>query len=122
MIRTQTVAVTTTGSAGSATGSGATAVINGRLLGVYLDFGATAPASTDTTIAYTTRGGNIIVVTDSATDVLHLPRKQASDAAASGISGVYDLYPIIDDSLTVSVAGSNALAPAVTAYIYWIDA
>lgn len=115
-IVTYKVAVTTTGAAGSATGTGTSELVQGYLLDVWLDFHGSAPATTDTTLAYATRGGNILVVTNSVTDVLHQPLKQASDSAAATITGVYNPY-VLDDKITVSVAQCDALAPAVTAYI-----
>lgn len=114
-IVTTKVAVTTTGSAGSATGSGTSELINGYLLDVYLDFNG-APATTDVTIAYATRGGTILVASNGNTDALHQPLKQASDAAGAAITGVYNPY-VLDDKVTVSVAQCDALAPGVTAYI-----
>lgn len=115
-IVTYKVAVTTTGSAGSATGSGTSELISGYLLDVYLDFNASAPATSDVTLAYATRGGNILVASNGNTDALHQPLKQASDAAGAAITGVYNPY-VLDDKVTVSVAQCDALAPAVTAYI-----
>ena len=65
-IATEVVKVTTTGSAGSATGTGYSGSLNGYLVDIYLDFNASAPASTDTTVSYNEIGGNIVVVTNSA--------------------------------------------------------
>lgn len=113
-VSTVTLAVTTTGSSGSATGTAVSPAINGFLLDLYFDFHASAPATTDVTVSYTTPAdGNIIVLTNTNTDVLHMPRKQASDNAGAAISGVYDCYPV-DGTLTVSVAGCDALTAAVT--------
>lgn len=115
------VAVTTTGGAGAASGSGVTTPINGLLWGVYLDYAATAPATTDVTISYTTAGGNILVVSNNATDGWYFPRRQCCDAAGAAIAGAYD-ENIVADTLTVSVAQSNPLSPCVTAYFYWTRA
>jgi len=109
------VAVTTTGNDASATGSATLDGLCGFLLDVYFDFGSTCPASTDTTIAYTTQGGNLLVITDSATDVLLAPRQKLVDNANGAIADSYALFPI-NQALTISLAGSNALAPAVTVY------
>ena len=112
--------VTTTGTAGSATGSATSGTINGFLLGVFFDFASAAAATTDTTLAYATpHTGNIIVITDSKTDAFHFPRKQASDSAAAAITGVYDALPIAG-TLTLSVAQSDAVTDCVTAYIYYL--
>lgn len=117
----ETVTVTTTGSAGSATGSATSSALNGLLLDIYFDFHADAPgATTDTTVAYgTPGGGNILVLTNTATDVLHAPRKQASDAAGAAISGHYDQYAL-SGTLTVSVAGCDPLTGAVVARIRYL--
>jgi hypothetical protein len=115
-IVTYKVAVTTTGSAGSATGSGTSDLIQGYLLDVYFDFHGSAPATSDVTLAYATRGGNILVASNGNTDTLFQPLKQASDSAGAAIAGVYNPY-VLDDKVTVSVAQSDALTNAVVAYI-----
>jgi len=107
--------VTTTGSAGSATGSNTLAGLRGYLLDVYLDYHGDAPGNTtDVTIAYTTRGGNILAVSNSATDALIAPRQKLVDNANSAISNSHAMFPL-DQSLTVSVAQSDALTACVTA-------
>jgi hypothetical protein len=116
-LTTAVVSVTTTGGDGSATGSGATGGINGWLESIYLDFNASAPAgTTDTTVAYTTRGGNILVVTNSATDALFAPRIKPVDNANAAITNAHGRFAI-NDTITVSVAQSNALTACVVAYI-----
>lgn len=116
------VNVTTTGTAGSATGSTTTGTINGFLIGVYLNYHASAPATTDATLAYATpHTGSIIVASNTATDAFHLPRKQASDATAAAITGVYDVVPV-SGTLTLSLAQCDALTDAVVAYIYYLKA
>lgn len=108
--------VTTTGVAGSATGS-ATLTLRGYVEWVYLDFHASAPATTDTTIAYaaTPPGGNILAVANSATDALKFPRATAVDNANSAITNSFTRFPVWGD-VTVSLAQSDALAPALTIY------
>ena len=119
-IRTETVTVTTTGSAGSATGTSTSNQMYGFLLDIYFDFHASAPATTDTTVAYgTPANGNIIVLSNTATDVLHAPRKQASDATGAAISGVYDLFPL-NGTVTISLAQSDALTGALIARIRYV--
>lgn len=115
------VTVTTTGSSASATGSGTTdAALYGFLLDVYLDYHASAPATTDVTISYASpANGNITVYSNSATDVLLMPRKNAVDVAGAAITGVYDLYPL-NGRVTVSVAGSDALTGCVVARIRYL--
>lgn len=111
--------VTTTGSAGSATG---TATINvtqwGYLEYVYLDFHASAPATTDTTIAYggTPPGGNIMVKSNSATDAVFYPRGGAVDSAAAAITNSA-VRLAVGGPITVSLAQCDALTGAVTVYL-----
>lgn len=111
---TTTIAVTTSGAAGSASGS-ATAFVPGFLVDIYLDYGA-APATTDVTISYAGRGGNILAVANANTDTFFAPRQKPVDNANAAITNANDKF-LLDDRITVAVAQSDALAPAVTAYI-----
>ena len=114
------VAVTTTGSAGSATGSASSGVLNGLLLDIYLDFHASAPAgTTDTTVAYADRGGNVWAIANSATDVLVAPRVKPVDNANAAITNAHDRFAL-SGKLTVSVAQSDALTDCLVAYIRYL--
>jgi len=115
-IVTEKVVVTTTGSDGSALGSGDSGGIMGFLLDVYLDYHADAPSSTDVTVAFKTRGGNVLVVTDNKTDGLYHPRAKPVDSAGAAITNAHDRFAL-NDALTVSVAQADALTGCVTAYI-----
>lgn len=117
--REYSVAVTTTGSAGSATGSGTITFSKpGHIEYVYLDFHASAPNTTDTTIAYasTPPGGNILVTTNTVTDALFWPRAKPVDNANSAITNAFTRF-VANGSVTVSLAQCDALTAAVTAYI-----
>lgn len=112
-----TIPVTTTGGAGVATGTATSELIRGALLDIFLDFDGTAPATTDVTIAYGgIGGGNIWARSDSATDALVAPRMKPVDNANAAITNAYD-YFYLNGTVTITVAQSNALAPAVTVYI-----
>lgn len=115
-VQTVAVVVTTTGSAGSATGSATTEALFGELIDIYLDYHASAPATTDVTIAFSPRGGNILVVADSATDALIAPRQTLVTNANAAITGSYDRF-MLAGPLTISVAQSDALTGAVTVYL-----
>lgn len=110
-------AVTTTGSAGAATGS-VTLCVRGYIEWIYFDFHASTPATTDTTVAYanTPPGGNILVLTSTATDVLKFPRAGAVTAANAAITDSNTRFPAWGD-VTVSLAEADALATALTVYI-----
>lgn len=113
------VYVTTAGVAGSATGSSTSHELDGYLESIYFDFHASCPATADTTVAFATRGGNIIVLTNTATDVLHAPVKQACDATGTAIPGAY-VNHVLNQPLTVSVAQADALTNCVTVYIRYV--
>lgn len=114
-IRTYSVPVTTTGSAGSATGTATSETIIGELIDVYLDFHASAPATTDVTIAFA-QGGNILVGADSGTDGRFAPRQKAVDNTGAAITDSNDRF-VLNSPITVAVAQSDALTNAVVAYI-----
>ncbi len=126
MIKRTRVAVTTTGSAGSATGSADTDVtIMGRVVRVDLNYHASAPATTDVTLAQANEevATNILSVTNSVTDTVVYPTVQLTDNANAGRTfdgtrPVVDYYPV-SDVLTLSVAQSDALTDAVVAVIYY---
>ena len=125
MIRTETLKVTTTGSAGSATGSATTpSAISGEILGVLLNFHASLPATADTTIATAGEGTgpaySILVVTNSATDGYFAPRKVAVDAANSAIAASWAPFAVAD-KLTISIAQGDALTNALVATIFYDD-
>jgi hypothetical protein len=125
-VMVQTVKVTTTGSNGSATGNSDTAnVVAGRILKLVIDYHASAPASTDITIA--TKSGTqpiqetIYTKTDSATDAIVYPRvtvcNNAGTAAVAG-DNLWDNY-VVSCLINVALAGSNALTNAVIVDIYY---
>lgn len=118
-LKTYSAAITTTGSAGSATGTGTFSVtVPGYLEWIYLDFHASAPATTDTTIAFasTPPGGNILVVTNSATDALYYPRGGAVSNAAAAITNSHVMIPVAG-TINISLAQCDALTAAVTVYM-----
>lgn len=117
-IKLEKISVTTTGSAGSATGSGTTGVLNGRLLAVYLDFNASTPNTTDTTIAYAEKGGNLLVVTNSNTDAMFAPRMTCVTNANAAITNSHAPFPL-NQKLTISLAQADAVTNAVVAYIWY---
>lgn len=119
-ICTVRVAVTTVGADGSATGYADSPVLSGELLSVYLDYHASAPGgTTDVAVAFKTRGGNVLAVTDNATDGLYHPRASLVTNANGAITNGHDRFAL-SDALRVTVAQSNALTACVTAYITYL--
>jgi hypothetical protein len=96
--------------------------LHGYLEYIYLDYHASAPATTDVTVAYgaTPPGGNILVATNNATDTLYWPRAKPVDNAGAAITDAYDRFPVAG-AISISVAQSDALTVCVTAYLgVWI--
>lgn len=127
MIKKTRVAVTTEGSAGSATGTGVTEdVVKGRVVRVDVNFHADAPAgTTDLTLTQTNedQAENIVVLTDTATDVTIYPTVQLTDNGGTGrtMDGtrpLVDYFPV-SDTLTATVAQSDALTDAAVLEIYY---
>lgn len=124
-IRRQLVRVTATGSAGSASGVGRTDVtVTGKILAIHLDYHSAAPASTDVTVE--TVGGPPLTILDRAnanTDGWFYPRRpvqdyQGNDLTYDGTRKIHEPF-VVSDQLKVTVGGSNALDPCLTAQIYW---
>jgi hypothetical protein len=113
------VNVVTTGSNGAATGTADINVKSGdAMLAVYVDYGASAPATT--TVDIDEVGGfarKVIDLAASATDKTIYPRVQAQDATGANITGEYLPIVLSSPRLRVTVAASNALDPAVTVYV-----
>jgi len=124
-IRTVKVTVTTTGSDGSATGAGySRAAVNGEVLAVKVDWGATAPATSDIDVVVESDDDRpevtLVDKDDSATDAWFYPKVQNTDAGGSTISGEYMHLPAAG-RIKVSVAQCNALDPAVAVYVFLRD-
>lgn len=113
------VSVTTTGADGSATGAGYTHIV-GRVLAIYLDYHASAPNTTDVTVAHNSvPTENILTISNSATDAWYYTRKATciNDGTAQSNWEPYIAY----DDVKVNVGGCNALTAAVVAHIYYED-
>jgi hypothetical protein len=124
MMECYRLSVTTTGGDGSATGNSTTeAIVRGKLHAVYLDYHASAPNTTDVTVAIVeAQAVTLLTVSNNATDGWYLPRGQVCSTAAAGLTydGTYTVcepFPVTG-GLKVSVAGCNALTGAVVAYLY----
>lgn len=120
-INEEKVTITTTGSAGSATGEAYSPAMDGFLLDIYLDYNASAPATTDLTVTDAQRGDTLLTLTSTATDARVALREQAKDNAGALIGGLYELYPL-NGSLKFALAQCDALAVALTVYIRYLEA
>jgi hypothetical protein len=116
-IAIQTIKITTVGGAGVAVGSENIIPIKGFLLDLYLDYHASAPATTDVTISDPIFG-NLVVKSNNNTDIWIAPRKQTVGVDAAD-TGLYDLIPI-HEYLTISVAQADAITDCLVATVRWI--
>ena len=118
-IEKYTIKVSTTGSSGSATGSLVTALPYCELLAARLDFHASAPGTTDTTLS--SPGGpvsvTLLTITNSATDAWFYPPHQLDDSSGSAITGAY-IPGIIHGNLLTELAQCDALTDALTMTIF----
>lgn len=123
-VRTVKIPVTTTGSDGSATGTGYSKPINGEVRALYIDWGATAPGTSDIDVVVESDDNRpevtLVGIDDSSTDAWVYPKVQSTDTAGAGIAGEYQ-HPLANGRIKVSVAGCNALDPAVTVYAFLVE-
>ena len=113
------IKVSTTGSAGSASGSAVLALPLCELVAVYLDYHASAPATTDVTVSSPGNPAALTVLTKSnnATDGWEYPKVQKDDNTGAAITGDY-ADPVIHGNLLVEVAQADALTDCVVVTVY----
>ena len=118
-IEKHTIKVSTTGADASATGALVTALPYCELLAVRMDFHASAPGTTDTTLS--SPGGPVAVtlltVSNSVTDAWYYPTHQLDDSSGSAITGAY-IPAVIHGNLLTELAGSDALTDALVMTIF----
>jgi hypothetical protein len=111
--------ITTTGVAGSASGSAQIAGLEGELIDIYVNYHASAPATTVLTITQSDPvEGAILACPASKTDKLFAPRKQACDGAGSLVSS-YEKF-ILNGTMTLAVTLSDALTYAVEVTVRYL--
>lgn len=116
--------ITTTGSAGSATGSGTISGLRGVLARLIVNWHASAPAgTTDITIIETWDGGSrtLYAKTNAVTDVDLVPQVAASDNAGAAITGAYGFITLVGGTITVSVAQTDALTDCVIVTLVTVE-
>jgi hypothetical protein len=109
-LRRETVAITTLGSAGSATASADTREnVNGTIVAIYVDYDASAPATVDVTIVEATNVPALPVLTETNvnTDGWFFPDEQAVNALGVAITGQGQSLQA-NDRLNITIAQANA--------------
>ena len=112
--RIETLNITTTGSAGSATGSAASELLAGTLELVVVNY-TSMPATTDVTISYTINGATktLLTLTNNNTDFVDAIFDVPVSAAGAD-STLTEWKPFLPGvSVTVSVAQGDAVTDGV---------
>jgi hypothetical protein len=118
-VNTELIKITTTGSAGSATGSATTPILDGILFDVFIDYHASAPATTDVTISFANGQGDLLTVSDNNADASYPLLQEAKDSSGNAL-GVYTQYAL-NGKLTVSVAQADALTDCVKVHLRYLQ-
>lgn len=110
--------ITTTGSAGTASGSKQSdGPLRGHVYGLYLDYAAGITTTTDLTITTTSAPiATLMTRANSAMDGWFYPAAQQTGSTGSG-TGTYDRFPVAD-FLTAALGQSTAGA-ALTITVYY---
>jgi hypothetical protein len=101
-------------------GTATSGALNGFLLDVFIDWNAAAPATSDLLLLYDTpANGQILSISNSATDTFLAPRQALVTNANAAITSAYERFPL-NGTIQAQVAQSDALAPAVTLRIRYL--
>lgn len=114
ILKSVTVGVTTTGSAGSGAGNADSDAFVGEIVGLYINHDANAPATTDITVKDKRTGVTIFNLNNSATDIYVTPRATAVTSANAAIlsaeaNGLHPVPYVVDQGINVAVAGGNSI-------------
>lgn len=112
------------GADGSATNNAtSTDRVTGLLYGLYITYNDSPPAgTTDVTIQAVPLVGptrTLLTITNAATSGYFSVRVAGVDTANAS-SGQYDLMPLVNDQIKITIAGANA-NDYVTVYAYILD-
>jgi hypothetical protein len=114
MIGRTKISVTPAGESGAATGDTTTSVpINGRLLGVHIDYDADAHANTDVTVATTSAPvTTILTISNNKTDGWYYPLHALHGSTGTAVTydgtrPVLDYY-YLDDYVKVTMGDGTA--------------
>ncbi len=114
MGRFQQVTVTTTGTAGSATGYAETDQYHGELWALKMDFSGDAPGTTTVVVAEI--GGaaeTILTLSAGNTDATYYPSSVVHTAAGAAVTNASRPILLTGTKLRITVANSDALAAAL---------
>ena len=118
-IESHELKIDTTGSAGSASGSGIISLPISELVAIFFNYHASAPAATDVTVTAPGNPGALVILTvsNAVADGWFYPKVQDHGNTGSAITGSYS-HPIIHRNLLIEVAQADALTDALIATVF----
>ena len=124
ILRSQTVAVTTTGSNGTATGNGASDSFEGEIVGVIVNHHANAPATTDVFVVDTRTNVTIYSKANDANDHYAAPRIQAvtndgTNILSATANGLHPAPYTVDQGVKVYLTGANVETNHVVVTVHY---
>ncbi len=125
MLQSVRINCTTTGAAGSAAVTARSSrPISGKIVALFVDWHASAPATSDITITIESDDDHpaidVYAKTNSVTDAWVYPYVQGTTTAGVAIAGVYQ--PVAGEGVVkVIIAESDALTNAAIVYVYYDD-
>lgn len=121
ILKAEQISVTTTGSAGSASGNTDSTAFTGTIEGLHINYHASTPATADITITDKLSGRTIYTKANSATDVMILgPVGFGVDTGGTALTG--DVTPQkhpVAGGINVALAQGDALTGAVVVTVYY---
>lgn len=119
---TRTIKVATTGSSGSATGTGATSIPKGaKLTKLYFDYNASTPATTDVTITALGDPADEVIHTrsNSTTDAWVYPSIAPQNSSGGAVTNGATEPVIHSGIMSVGLAQADALTDALILYAFF---
>jgi hypothetical protein len=117
-LQTEAITVNATGAVGADTT--VSGMFVGQIVDVYIDYGTTMSNTTDLTLSFYSplAMGNVLAVTDNATDGLYAPRLAPVSNAAAAIANSYVPF-YVNGTLLLSV-GQTLSGTTATAYVRYV--
>lgn len=124
ILKSVTVGVSPTGSDGSAAANSDSDSFIGEITGVYINYGATAPNTTDVVITDKRTGVEILRVNNANTDIYKVPAIAAVDNANANLlsataNGVHARPYCVDQGVNVALAGANSGANQAVVTVFY---
>jgi hypothetical protein len=125
ILKSETIGVTSSsGSNGSAAGNADSATFVGEIAGVYFNYHANAPATTDVVLTDKRTGVEILRINNANTDVYKVPGIGAVDNANAALlsataNGVHARPYHVDQGVNVAIAGANTDSNQVVATVFY---